>query len=101
MTSNPLSSIEIEICGQSYELKSQENEEHLREVAELVRRKVENLRKQNPSLTLHRATMMAALDFASSSIKGRKKATLHRNHVLNKANQLLDKIQTDLESAHY
>jgi cell division protein ZapA (FtsZ GTPase activity inhibitor) len=92
------SSIEINICGQPYELKGEESEEHLREVAELVRRKVESLRKQNPSLTLQKAAILAAFDFASGSIKGRKKALVYRNSILSKAHELLDRMQSELTS---
>jgi cell division protein ZapA (FtsZ GTPase activity inhibitor) len=91
-------SIDINICGQSYALRAEESEEHLREVAELVRRKVESIRKLNPSITLQKATMLAALDFASSSIKGRKKALDYRSSILARAHQILDRMQTELTS---
>lgn len=89
-------SIDISICGQKYVLKSEESEEHLREVAELVRRKVESIRKKNGSLTLQKVAMLAAFDFASSSIKGRKKALQYKNNVLSKAHDCLKKVQLEL-----
>jgi len=91
-----MASIEFVLGGQKYDLKSEESEEHLREVSELVRRKIESLRKKNPHLTLQKATMLAALDFASASIKGRKKSLDYRATLLAKSQQLLEKLQAEL-----
>jgi cell division protein ZapA len=93
-----ITTIELTICGQKYVLKSEESEEHLREVAELVRRKVENIKKKNPTLSLQKTAMLAAIDFASCSIKGRKKALDYRSTILSKAQQLLERVQNELTS---
>lgn len=86
-------SIEITIGGQKYVLKGDESEAHLQDVAELVRRKIENIRKKVPDLSFQKATMLAAFDFASDAIKGKKKAADYRSAVLTKASQILDKVQ--------
>jgi len=96
MATANLNNIEIVIGGQKYVLKGEETQEHLREVAELVRRKIEVIRKKSPSLSLQKATMLAAFDLASHSIKSRKKAIDYRSSLLTKANRLLEKMQADL-----
>ena len=102
-TSSPkpeqLSTIDVTIGNHKYVLRSEESEEHLREVAEMVRKKVDSLKKQNPALTLQKATMLAALDFASQSIKGRKRALDYKGSLLNKAQQLIDKVQSEVLNA--
>ena len=70
-----MNSIELNIGSARYVLKGEESEEHLREVAEMVRRRVEGLKKKTPSLTLQKVAMLAAFDFASDVIKSRKKSS--------------------------
>jgi len=91
-------SIEIKIGDQKYILRGEEPEEHLEEVGELVRRKVAGIRKKVPSLSFHKATMLAAFDFASEAIKGRRKAHKYRSTILTKANELLERVQLELSS---
>ncbi len=94
-----MASIEISITGQKFLLKGEDSEDHLREVGEMVRRKVENIRKERPHLGIHKAAMLAAFDFASESIKGRKKAVEYRTNILTKANELLHRIESELSSS--
>lgn len=93
-----MASIEFTIADQKYVLHGDEPEEHLREVAELVRRKVEGLRKASPTLSLQKAAMLAAFDIASQAIKGKQKASDYRSTVLTKAQDLLDRVELELES---
>lgn len=92
-----MAAIEFSIGNQKYVVKSDESEEHLREVAELVRRKVESLRKRNDSLTLQKAAMLAAFDFASTSIKNKKRSAESRSKLLAKAESVLEKIQEEID----
>jgi cell division protein ZapA len=89
--------IEIIIGGQKFLLKGEDSEDHLKDVAELVKRKIESIKKKSPGLTFQKATMLAAFDFASDAIKGKKKATDYRSAILSKANSLLEKVQAELE----
>ncbi|NBX92723.1 MAG: cell division protein ZapA [Proteobacteria bacterium] len=93
-----MNSIDILIGNQKYELKGNESQEHLEEVAQMVRRRVESLKKKNSSLTLQKAAMLAAFDFASDLIKTKRKSSEHRAIVLSKAQKLLEKLEWDLQS---
>ena len=42
-----MNSIEINICNQKYVIKGEEGDAHLEEVAEMVRRRVESIKKNN------------------------------------------------------
>jgi len=93
-----MASIEMIIGGQKYLLRAEETEDHLREVAELVRRKVESLRKASPSLSLQKAAILAAFDFASQSIKGKRQANEYRAQLMEKAGALLEKVELALQA---
>ena len=92
-------SIEITIGNQRYVLKSEESEEHLREVTEMVRRRVETLKKKSAaSLSGQKAAMLAAFDFASEVIKLRRRSSDYRSTIVTKAQDLLQKLELEIES---
>lgn len=93
-----MNSIEITIANQKYVIKGEEGEAHLKEVAEMVRRRVETIRKRNPNLTLQKAAMLAAFDFASDVIQNRKKSIDSKAAILNKAHSLLERVERELET---
>lgn len=89
--------IEINICNQKYIIKGEEGDAHLEEVAEMVRRRVESIKKNNPSLTLQKAAVLAAFDFASNVIENRKKTLDTKSAILTKAHSLLERVERELE----
>mgnify|MGYP001597210991 CR=1 FL=1 len=89
-------SIEINIANHRYVLKSEETEEHLREVSEMVRRKVETIRKKSTSNTIQKAAIIAAFDLASDLIKAKRKSGDYRSKILAKANSLMEKVEREL-----
>lgn len=93
-----MNTIDILISNQRYELKGTETPEHLTEVAELVRRRVETLQKKNPKLNLQKASILAAFDMASELIKSKRKNSDYRSTVLAKAQKLLEKVEWDLQA---
>jgi len=94
-----MNSIELQIGNQKFILKGEDDEPHLQEVAEIVRRKVETLRKKNTGLNLQRASMLAAFDLASQLIKGRRKSLDYRSEVVAQTAQLLDQVENELNQA--
>jgi cell division protein ZapA (FtsZ GTPase activity inhibitor) len=93
----PLRSVEVTIHSQRFLIKAEESEEHLAEVAEMVRRKVEGIRKKLPTANLQKASMLAAIDFASELIKNKKRSNDYRAGVLNKAESILEKVESELK----
>lgn len=91
-------SIDILIANQRYTLKSEETPEHLREVAEMVKRKVESTKKKSPTHSIQKAAMLAAFDLASDLIKAKKKTVQSRANIVAKAHQLLLKVENELNS---
>ena len=93
-------SIEINIGNHRYVLKSEEPEEHLREVTEMVRRRIETIRKKSTSNTIQKAAIIAAFDLASDLIKAKRRSGDYRSKILAKANSLLEKVERELASSH-
>lgn len=98
MSKTALNSIEILIGNQRFVLKSEESLDHLREVTEMVKRKVEAVKKKAPTQTFQKAAMLAAFDLASDLIKAKKKSVEYRSSVMNKAQQVLSKIELELDA---
>ena len=91
-------SVEINIGHQTFILKGDDQEGHLREVGEMVRRRIETVYKHHPNISLQKATMLAAFDLASESIKGRQKSQDYRSAILSKAGELLERVQIELST---
>ncbi len=92
-----MASIEIVIAGQKYVLTGEEPAEHLNEVSELVRRRVESIRKKTPGLNIQKAAMLVALDLASEYIKQKRRGIDTRNGVVNRAQKLLERVEGELK----
>lgn len=91
-----MNSIEIKIADQKLVLKGDEAPEHLEEVADLVRRRVDTIVRKNPTISLQKAGLLAALDFASHLIKGQRQAAEYRSAVVAKTSLLLDRVELEL-----
>ncbi len=89
--------IDISILNQKFLLKGEESEEHLKEVAELVRKKAEAIKKRNPTTSIQKIAMLAAIDLASQVIQGKRKAVDYRSKILTKAGELLHRVEGELE----
>lgn len=91
--------IEINIGNHRYVLRSEESDEHLREVSEMVRRKVETIRKKSTSNTLQKAAILAAFDLASDLIKAKRKSGDYRSKILAKAGSLMEKVEREISTS--
>ncbi len=93
-----MQSIDITIGKQSFVLRGEDSEQHLQEVAEMVRRKVDGLRKRDPSIPLQKAAMLVAFDLASELIKGKKRSVEYRAQVISQATDLLQQVEAEIQS---
>lgn len=102
MAVNKPASIEIAIGGQTFQMStSDEPEEHLREVADLVQRRLETLRRKMPTLSLQNAAMLAAFDFASQLLKSSRKADENRTLLAERAQGLLERVENELAALRH
>lgn len=91
-----MAAIEFFINGRKYELSGEGSDEHLRAVANRVMRKIEGIQKARPNLSLQKAAILAAFDFASRLIEGERKGAEYRSAVIGKAQELLTRIESEL-----
>ena len=65
MSGTPDASLELNLCGERFRLRAGPgSHERLRQVAERVNQRIDELRKGGGALTLQRASLMAAFQFA-------------------------------------
>lgn len=89
-------SIELHISNQKYVVKSDAGDEHLTDVAAEVQRKIESILASHPGTAATKVALLAAVEFASQAIKGRKQVEDYRSTLLTKAGDILDRIEKEL-----
>jgi cell division protein ZapA len=94
-----MNSIEVSIAGQKFILRGTESPEYLAEVAELVRRRVEAIQKNNPKLSLQKTSLLAAFDFASDSIKLQSRHHHSKTGLLAQTRQALERVEEGIRQA--
>lgn len=94
-----MASFEFAIGNTTYVLKSEDSDNHLRDVSELVKRKVDALRKKNPELTIQKAILLVAFDLASELIKGQKRGFEYRQTILHKTHELIHRVEKEMAEA--
>jgi len=62
-------SVEIQILGQSYSIKTDENEEYIRSLARYVDEKLKEIYSVAPNVSQTKATVMAAFGIADELFK--------------------------------
>jgi cell division protein ZapA (FtsZ GTPase activity inhibitor) len=82
------------IGTQKYLLRGDQNEEHLREVAEMIRSKVDLHRKTSPSMNLQKCAVLTAFDLASELLEYRQKVAAQRDEIVSRAERLLARIES-------
>jgi cell division protein ZapA (FtsZ GTPase activity inhibitor) len=87
---------EISVGNATFLLRSDETQEHLDEVVELVQKCVGTLRQHNPSMSMQNAAILAACDLASQLIRGKEQAREYQSAVLERAGRLLEKVEKEL-----
>lgn len=62
-------SVEVRILGQSYSIKTDENEEYIRSLAQYVDEKLKEIYSVAPNVSQNKATVMAAFGIADELFK--------------------------------
>ena len=62
-------SVEVRILGQSYSIKTEENEEYIRSLAQYVDEKLKEIYSVAPNVSQNKATVMAAFGIADELFK--------------------------------
>lgn len=79
---------EIHILGQKYALKGEDSEEHLKNVASFLDRKIREALGQSPNMTPLNASILAALNITQELFDLRKERDIITKELSKKAVQL-------------
>lgn len=64
-----LTKVKVEICGESYNIKGNESEEHIKMIAAYVDKKMRQVVERNPRLSTGKVAVLAALNIADELSK--------------------------------
>ena len=94
-TVTPISNspVKVYILGQEYVVKSNEGEDHVREVATYVNEQVETIIETTKTVTTFKVAILAAMRIADDYFKEREKNKKLMNFVENRSKILLEKIE--------
>ncbi|OGP62668.1 MAG: hypothetical protein A2170_05200 [Deltaproteobacteria bacterium RBG_13_53_10] len=90
--------VEIKVFGQTYTVKSDAEEEHVREVARFVNQKMEDVLKKTRSVSTLNVAILTALNIADDLLKERKRNTALFQEVRIKSKDLVERIDVRLNS---
>lgn len=91
-----MASIDIRIAKQSFVVKGTDGGAPLSEVADRVQNKIDALLIEHPGMTAAKVALLAAMEFASEAIEGRRIMDDYRNTILSKAGEILERIEREL-----
>lgn len=85
--------LEVEIFGSSYSVRSDRNAEHLKQLAALVDRKMREIAGQTAAVETSRIAILAALNIADELARERESKAASVAPVAERANGLLDRLE--------
>lgn len=94
-----MASIDIHIGNQKFAVRGDSDDLHLTEVAQTVQDKVEELLKAHPNQSSTKIALLAAMEFASATLKSKDQMREYRANLLEKAGEILNRIEKELTPA--
>ncbi|MBY0370821.1 cell division protein ZapA [bacterium] len=91
-----MASIDIHIGNQKFSIRGDADNEHLHTVADMVQEKMQELMAEHPTMSATKVALLAAMEFASESVKGRRQLEDYRATLLEKTGHILDRIEREL-----
>ena len=84
--------VEIEVFGQNYTVKTDEEEDHVREIAKYVNEKIEEILKKTRSVSTWNVAILAALNIADELLKERENRRTLLREIEVRSKDLIEKI---------
>ncbi len=91
-----MATIDLHIANQKYTVKSDVAEAHLRDVATQLQEKIDAILVDHPGTAATKVALLAAVEFASRAIQGKRQVEDYRSTLLSKAGDILDRIEREL-----
>ncbi len=73
--------VPVTVAGQSFFLKTSEDDEYLLSLAESIDERIMKMREENPSLTVTKAAVLIAMEFRDDYIKLEKDYNSFRDEI--------------------
>jgi len=84
--------VEIKVFGQTYTVKTDAEEDYIREVAKYVNEKMEEVLKKTKSVSTLNVAILTALNIADDLLREKEKRTTLLREVETKSRDLVEKI---------
>ena len=88
--------VEIKVFGQTYTVKTDAEEEHVKEIARYVNEKMEEVLKKTKSVSTLNVAILTALNIADDLLKEREKRITLLREIEVKSKDLAEKIDTKI-----
>ncbi len=89
--------VEIKVFGQTFSVKSDADEEHIRAVADYVNKKMEEILKKTKSVSTLNIAILTALNIADDLLKEREERISIIKEIETKSKDLAEKIEKKIE----
>ncbi len=89
-------SVEIEVMGQKYSLKSDYDNEYVKRIETYINNKIEEVKSTGGTLTTHKLLILTILVLADESLKNEDKLNDLFESVSNKSNKLIEMIDNNI-----
>jgi cell division protein ZapA len=84
--------VEIKVFGQTYTVKTDAEEDYIREVAKYVNEKMEEILKKTKSVSTLNVAILTALNIADDLLREKEKRTALLREIETKSRDLVEKI---------
>lgn len=89
--------VEIKVFGQTFSVKSDADEEHIRAVADYVNKKMEEILKKTKSVSTLNVAILTALNIADDLLRERGEKIAIIKEIETKSKNLAEKIEKKIE----
>ena len=93
--------VEIKVFGQTYTVKTEAEEDYIREVAQYVNEKMEEVLKKTKSVSTLNVAILTALNLADDLLREKEKRTALLREVEAKSRDLAEKIDIKMEGMEF
>ena len=88
--------IEIDILGQKYPVRTEADEEWVRKVAAFLNQKLDEVISSRPTIDREKAVVLAALNIAGELFQIKQETDRYREHVTKKSDELMKLLDAQL-----
>ena len=97
MSARKATTVEVDIFGGTYQVRGEKDAEYLRDLAELVDRKMREIAEKISAADTAKVAILAALNLADELSQGRRQQEGDSEEIQERVTQLTEKLETALK----